>query len=79
MSNENHQPEVTRVAIFSMQVCVPEDWTDDQVVEFAECQNPANTESGWFIRCEGDPNLKNDPERNPCDDREGFVHITLDV
>ncbi len=34
---------------------------------------------GWQIRKKGDPLLGDDPERQPCDDREGFVHIMLDA
>lgn len=24
------EPEITKASLFSMQVCVPEDWTDEQ-------------------------------------------------
>ena len=69
------KPEITRYGILDMQVCVPKDWTDEQVLEFAEANNPG----GWQIRREGDPFLNGDPERVPCDEREGFVHIMLDA
>lgn len=56
--------EVTRLSVFDMQVCVPTDWSDEQVKEFADKKNPL---------------LKGDPERNPCGSRQGFVHIMLDA
>lgn len=72
-------PEVTRTGFLDMQVCVPENWTDAEVTEFANIHNPCGTTGGWVIRKEGDPALAGDPERCPCDDRTGFVHIMLDA
>lgn len=62
-----------------MQVCVPRDWADEQVLEFANQSNPAGTENGWSIRKAGDKALADDPERNPCAERYGYVHIMLDA
>lgn len=72
-------PEVTRRGLLDMQVCVPKDWTDDQIRAFAEAENPAGTSGGWSIRKEGDKLLAGSPERMPCDDRESFVHVMLDA
>lgn len=71
--------EVTIIGILDMQVCVPEGWTDDQVKEFAERENPCGTENGWIIRKEGDAALTGAPERQPCAERSGHVHIMLDA
>ena len=73
------KPEVSRRGIFDMQVCVPKDWTDEQVEDFANASNPCGTSGGWFIREEGDEALAGDPERCPCDDKDDFVHIMLDA
>ncbi len=75
------EPEVVRTSGLAMQVCVPKDWNDELVMSFAERENPCGTDSGWQIRKDGDKQLTNDPERNPCRDktRKGFVHITLDA
>ena len=62
-----------------MQVCVPTDWTDEQVRAFAEQKNPCSTENGWFIRKQGDKALAGADERVKCEDREGHVHIMLDA
>ena len=71
--------EVTRRGVFSMQICVPEKWTDEKVREFANNANECGTENGWFIRREGDKALHGDPERQPCKQRTGHVHIMLDA
>lgn len=70
---------VIRHGWFDMQVCVPSDWTDEQVLAFVEKVDPAGTEQGWQIRHEGSEWLGGDPERNPCKDCPGHVHITLDA
>lgn len=71
--------KVTHLGIFDMQVCVPMEWTDKDVLTFAEKEYPSGTDGGWEIRKEGDPALSEDSERVPCDDRSGCVHIMLDA
>ena len=73
------KPEVTQANCLDMQVCVPGDWTDDQAVEFANRENECGTQHGWAIRKEGDRLLSGAPERVPCAERDGFVHIMLDA
>ena len=70
---------VTKIGIFSMQVCVPAEWTDAQVVEFANRENGCGTDNGWYIRRDGDPSLRGDPERRQCSQRDEYVHIMLDA
>ena len=70
--------EVTMFGAIDMQVCVPEDWSDEQVIEFAERENPCGTVLGWIIRREGDPALNKDPERQPCKARADHVPVMLD-
>jgi len=71
--------EVTQESVLSMQVCIPKDWTDKQVLQFAEDENPARTTSGWFIRRQGDKYLYGADERRQCAEKEENVHIVLDV
>ena len=71
--------EVTGVGIFDMQVCVPEDWIDDEVKDFADIINPCGTKAGWFIRKQVDECLSGDDERVKCEERDGHVHIMLDA
>ncbi len=73
------EAQVTRKGAIDMQVCVPKDWTDEQVKYFADVDNPCGTDLGWVIRREGDKNLLDKPERNSCSERVGFVHIMLDA
>lgn len=72
------KPMVTRNGIFSMQVCVPGEWTDEQVEEFANQRNLAGTVNGWGTRRQGDEALAGNDERVACAEREGFVHVMLD-
>lgn len=69
---------VTKFGILDMQVCVPSDWNDDRVREFAENEYPSGT-NGWTIRRAGDPFLRGDPERCPCEKLAGHVHVMLDA
>lgn len=71
--------EVTRTGALDMQVCVPVDWLDQQVLDFANKMNPCGTEHGWHIREKGDPALAGAPERVPCEGRSHHVHIMLDA
>lgn len=73
-----HVPEVTRTGTFDMQVCVPTDWDDERVVAFANAENRTGTANGWVVRKEGSPSLCGAPERQPCAEREGMVHIMLE-
>ena len=70
---------VTRRGIFDMQVCVPVDWTDEQVKEFANRANMCGTSNGWCIRREGDLALAGAPERVSCEKLPNHVHIMLDA
>lgn len=70
---------VTRRGVIDMQVCVPADWTDDQVESFAEAANPCGTRGGWAIRREGDKALAGAPERIKCKTLAENVHIMLDA
>jgi len=68
---------VTRYGALDMQVCVPRDWGDDQIKDFANTANLCGTESGWQIRKEGDPALAGAKERVPCSANHGYVHVML--
>jgi len=73
------QPSVAHFGIFDMQVCIPKDWTDKQILDFAESAYPSATSNGWQIRKEGDEDLNGDPERAQCHDFKDFVHVVLDA
>ena len=74
------EPMVTRMRLCSLQVCVPKDYTDEQVEEFANRDSPTGIKSDWRIRKQGDPMLDGDAERVPCGDesRKDCCHIMLD-
>jgi hypothetical protein len=70
---------VTRRGALDMQVCVPEKWTNEQVKEFADKENPCGTSLGWTIRKQGDKLLLGASERVICSQLKTFVHIMLDA
>jgi hypothetical protein len=70
---------VTRQGALDMQVCVPAEWTDEQVKAFANRENPCGTSHGWQIRREGDKALAGAKERVQCKTLESNVHIMLDA
>lgn len=71
--------EVTHLGGFDMQVCMPKSSTDEEVIEFAEAENPCGTQAGWGIRKEGSEYLAGAPERAQCEEHNDNVHITLDA
>jgi len=73
------EAQVLKSSMLSIQVCVPKQWEDSKVLEFAEKENPCGTMNGWQIRREGDEALIGMPERNQCDEQTDFVHIMLDA
>lgn len=75
----NPTATVTKIGLLDMQVCVPSDWTDDQVTTFAEQRNPCGTTHGWQIRREGDKALAGAKERVQCATLPSNVHIMLDA
>ena len=68
---------VTKQGIFDMQVCVPAEWTDEQVKTFADRENPCGTSHGWQIRREGDKALVGAKERVQCASLSSHVHVML--
>ena len=42
---------VVKRGSLDMQVCVPADWTDDQVLVFANAEYECGTENGWGSSC----------------------------
>ena len=78
-TQEEKMAEVIRIGILDMQVCVPQDWSDIQVLLFAEAENPCGTLNGWRVRKRGSEWLGDAPERAVCSLHPGRVHITLDV
>jgi hypothetical protein len=70
---------ITKRGTLDMQVCVPSEWTDEQVKSFAERENPCGTTHGWQIRREGDEALVGSKERVQCASISTNVHIMLDA
>lgn len=69
--------QVTRIGILDMQVCVPKDWIDVQVIDFSNKENECGTKYGWHIHKEGHEQLNGDPERVQCSSYTDHVHVVL--
>lgn len=78
LTGGNMSAEVTKTSLFNMQVCIPENWEDDEAMNFANKENPSGLDKGWYIQKQGHEALNGDNERVPCSDRSGFVHIMLE-
>ncbi len=72
------EAEVTMESALSMQVCVPDRWSDTRIVAFANKENPSGLEAGWAIRKQGDKLLDGKDERMACSRHLNKVHIMLD-
>ena len=73
-------PHVIRSKGLDVQVCVPLDWNDEQVIEFAEKSNPCGTENGWQIRKQpGGKLIGDETGRVQCTKFDKMVHIVLDA
>jgi len=75
MANVN----IPRYGVLDMQICVPKEFTDEQVIEAAECHNASGTSNGWKICKEGSAWLDGCPERVQCEKYPENVHIKLVV
>jgi len=73
------KPETIRHGPLDMQVCVPQNFTDRKILDFANTDNLCGTKHGWFIRKEGHEFLRGMPERVPCAERKTCVHVMLDA
>ncbi len=70
---------VVKRGVFDMQVCVPKEWSDDQIREFAESHNPCGTAASWSIRHQGSEYLNGDEERTQCQEHTDNCHIMLNA
>lgn len=65
------QAQVLQHNLDFMEVCVPENWTDLLVLDFAGKYSPCGSSKKRAIR------KKETKEREPCLLNKGFVHIVL--
>lgn len=73
------EKNVVRAGVLSIQVCVPVGTRDEDIITFAESQNPCGTQNGWQIRREGSALQQGDPERIRCAKDDHNEHVTLDA
>lgn len=71
------KPEILVKKPLGMRLCVPDTYTDEQIVKFAELENSCGTTGGWHVAKEGDECLCGCEARYKCDARPGFVHVVV--
>jgi len=65
----DYVPEIICAELLSLQLCIPQDWSNHDIENLAEEKNPCGTTHGWRF----DESLG----RVPCSDRPGFVHVIV--
>lgn len=63
----SQDPAIVHIGVFDFHVCVPGDWSDEQIEDFAESACECGKFGEWKVQ--GD--------RLDCPNREGFVHMSL--
>ncbi len=71
------RPSIIRTSPLLIQVCVPEEWNNEQIVEFANTKHPAGTSNGWMVVKDGHDLLSGDPERVRCAKYPNYIHVLL--
>lgn len=64
---------ILKVGLCDCQVCVPQDWTEEQAEAFANTQHPTGIRSRWKVR---DPS-NGDARRVTCGDDNTKVHYLM--
>lgn len=72
-----NEATLLRIGVLGIEVCVPKNWTDEQVLEFVKADKMCVSKTGFEIVREGDKSLKGEPERRQCKIHKKNVHIML--
>ena len=73
------EAQIIRIGFFQMQLCVPKEFSDKEIIEFAERENPAGTQNGWNLVRDGDEILGGDSARVQCLEIEDNIHVVVVV
>jgi hypothetical protein len=83
--NEDRRPTVVQTGPLHMVVCVPQEYTDNQVEIYANYISPCGTTEGWKIRRSKGAMVNLDKvqsdyfERVECGEKPRFVHVLLEA
>lgn len=70
--------EIIKIGLFGMQLCVPKDWTEIEIIESIENTHACGTTGGWRIVKDGSGLLGDDPARVQCAEKSDFVHVLVE-
>lgn len=75
MSSVIEQPYIVQQDASTLVVCVPDDWTNDEIRTYANVACDRGLSHGWLLRSD---DTENEMEfRIPCCSRESHVHVLL--
>lgn len=78
--NESYsRPELIGSRLVSVQVCVPDNWSNDQVIDFVQRMPVSWEKEAWEVRKDGDVLLCGHPAKTPCKKKPGYIHMFLDL
>ena len=67
-------PSITHYNVTKLGVCVPEDWSSTQAIEYAQSKLPCVNNYHWTTQNETDHAIF-----HTCDMQQGFKHVTLTI
>ena len=70
-------PNLVRMSLINLQVCVPKEFTDEQAEEAANQLHPTGISSKWTMREAEDPTQMGAPLRVQCQQHPENVHIMM--
>lgn len=68
---------ILKMTGLAMRLCVPGNFTEEQIVEFAENKNPCGTSHGWELAKEGHLSLEGNKDRIMCAGDVDNVHVVV--
>ena len=68
---------VLRMNLCGLRVCVPREWSNDEITDFANTERPTGIKSCWVVAENGASVLGGDQARIRCADDREKVHVVL--
>lgn len=73
-------PLIIDETTYALALCGSSEWTESEILAYAEEHRPAGTSRGWALVSEGDSRLGGSRQRTPCPDTGRVaVHVVVAV
>lgn len=76
MANGTHKATIVARWYLSMALCVPVQWTNQQVEQFA---TEVDGRTGWRVRPDESPIWSDGVRPYPCPTNPGYIHLIVDL